>query len=117
MNRDRRFNCPNCGAPIRSFSFRCDYCGTEYDWIPVMRVEHLPANVKTLRAGANVSDDVMRHCSTKSVQNYVGDQIIEAMKPKLKEILSIKQERNPDLCMTQFRADLRVILPMEENTK
>ena len=24
-------NCPNCGAPIKSNSYKCEYCGTTYD--------------------------------------------------------------------------------------
>lgn len=24
-------NCPNCGAPINSNSYKCEYCGTTYD--------------------------------------------------------------------------------------
>ena len=115
MSRSRTYNCPNCGAPIKSGSFKCAYCGTEYDWIPVMKVEHLPANVKVLRAKVSVLDDVIRYMNDRErVEGHVRDLAIDNMRPKLREALEIKQQRDPHYCVTEFSANLRVILPLEE---
>ena len=77
-----------------------------------------PTNVRTLRAGATVSDDVSRKMNDKErFQKYVKDLIIESIKPKLQEILVLKQQRNPAIGVTMYLADLKVILPIEDLTE
>ena len=115
MSRSRTYNCPNCGAPIERSSYKCPYCGTEYEWVPMITITTHTANVQTLRGNASVSDDVIRFLNDKKhLLGHVGDVIIDSMRPELKKILKIKEERDPYMGYTRFFADLKVILPIED---
>ena len=114
----RRYNCPNCGAPINRNSYKCLYCGTEYEWVPMVTITTAAANVRTLRGNASASDDVIRFMSDKrSLLSQVEDMIIDSMRPELKKILKIKEERDPYMGYTRFFGDLKVILPIEDFKK
>lgn len=91
---DRKYNCPNCGAPI-GYSSICPYCGTTLFWLPMtkqpssfdfkeLRCEH------TFMSDYHTSDDDM-----KAVLLRIIDEKLKAdMSEKIFEAIPIEDKKD-----------------------
>lgn len=91
----RKYNCPNCGAPI-AYSEKCEYCGMLFTWTPTIAdVTLVPRFMNVRQVKVRVSADMylMRGGSTTR------EDIVERLKQDLSEFLPSvwTLESEPDL--------------------
>lgn len=88
---DRKYNCPNCGAPI-GYTELCVYCGTRLHWIPTTNITFTPTRYerKKLVARAEVNEEDLRsgQLEEKTVLRHLRDQLAERI-PEVWEVYTM----------------------------
>ena len=105
----KRYNCPNCGAPI-GYSDTCQYCGTRLNWIPFtsVKVEICPKTIVPLETKMIVYDEAKMVLSPQNYESMVYNQLSRKIAEGIPEFMDIRSIDRPELCSTEIRARLLV---------
>ena len=112
----RRYNCPNCGAPI-GYSPKCEYCGTVFEWIPcpVTMVKQIvfPPDVVKVQSALKIDRYVQERWprSEESLRKRLGSEMVDLISsPEFMELWS-------EPCLyegaTEYRGIIRLVKPKE----
>lgn len=86
----RENNCPNCGAPLKPDSVKCEYCGTTYFNWATLQIGHKPFYINMIdeKSGHRIvarcicrSVEMEQKLDTMCVDNFVDDRYISGFNP------------------------------------
>lgn len=117
MTKDpKRFNCPNCGAPIDLNSHVCAYCGTQFEWkwnpVPISKIEVVHADVVPIYAKLRMPLEdlnMMRDNFGKDeTEKILMSELITKMMPAIAENVEIRSKFNPEYMEQDVMATLLI---------
>lgn len=105
----RKYNCPNCGAPI-GYSEFCSYCGTRLDWMPFtsVKVEICPKKIVTLKAVVEVPFSAKEYLDPVEYNRMVMRQLVDKLAEGIPEYIDVASMDDPALLTTKTYARLLV---------
>lgn len=104
----RKYNCPNCAAPITN-PYKCDYCGTMLDWIPIQKIDLkiLPVRAVALRAIINVPAELER-VNGETSYKYAYEELSRSLMREAMKCATILRSPNRQLNSMEYRGELIV---------
>lgn len=104
----RKYNCPNCAAPITNL-YKCDYCGTMLDWIPMQKIDIkiLPVRAVPLREIINVPAELERVNGENSYR-YAYEELSKSLMRETMKYATILRNPNHRLNSMEYRGELIV---------
>ena len=105
--QNKRYNCPNCGAPI-GYAEKCAYCGTLLNWIPTKEVRFVPEQMQRTILEARVAVDygslIGVGIKEEQIKDELKRQLAEAI-PEAWEVCTMEDYRQDSVV---YRARLYV---------
>ena len=108
-NTSKKYNCPNCGAPIEH-SAVCPYCGTRLEWIPTIstvEVKISKARIKPVRSKLSVPMYLTRECKEIN-ERWIRDALLSAMKEDLISSMTVEEHINIESLDKVFVGELMI---------
>jgi hypothetical protein len=107
--------CRNCQAPLNPITYKCEYCGSQYE----KKIEHgvthyiqtCPAKVQTIRSQVSVPDEVMCRMSEEDIARYTMNEMVHHLAEALAPYTKIETEKDYMLCRQIIRGTIRVVEP------
>lgn len=115
----RELRCKNCGGFINAATYRCEYCGTQYE-SPSFYTEHSQRTPIIVKAGAavdtigcsvNVPYEMLKRESSVVVEDFVRRNMAEKIAHEISKNLVIDSETNPVRFERRYFTKLRVVKP------
>ena len=102
---ERKYNCPNCGAPI-DYTERCSYCGTIVNWMPTLTYEYVPAHIREriLSANLKVPYEILERVSIGQITTRLAEQMLHALPASLE----VRKYDDPFENSAMFRGKLYI---------
>ena len=97
----RKYNCPNCGAPM-DYAEICPYCKTRLNWFPTVEISYIPARFSQARIEARAKvylEDLKNGLKERTVLDNLRLQLAE----HIPEVWEVKTSSDPfDDSITYF---------------
>lgn len=119
MRQTKEHNCPNCGAPIGRDRDSCPYCGTSFDWFPMIHntivMEH-PEVIKICGV-AEIDEWCLRGSSEKEGNRLLQRKALEATTESLYPFAIFRFDRDFQRQTMKCMAEIRVVEPLDNRTR
>lgn len=106
------FNCPNCGAPISSYGWECQYCGTKFHIDPIipMKIEVSHKKIEKLQNKVAVPKWLMVE-NPKYAAEYTIHELQEQMLDAVAALMTVERndDQSPDCVI--FTGELDIAIP------
>ena len=105
----KKYNCPNCGAPI-GYSEVCSYCGTRLNWVPFtsVKVEICPKKIVNLDAAVAVPFSAKEYLPPDEYDRMVQKALVSKLAEGIPKFMQVISEEDPALLATKTHARLLV---------
>lgn len=107
--------CVNCGAPLDLLTLKCEYCGSQFakkeERGLIHYVQTCPAQVATLSAQVNISDEAMRYGSADQISEFAVRQLTRNLAEALMPYMKIETYRDLYTMTQMVRGTIRVVEP------
>lgn len=114
--------CECCGGIINRSTMTCEFCGTqykrsEYEHMPIMRVETYHNPVQTLSYGMDITDMIEHGFSSKDISEMAMKTMCNKLADQLAPYIKIRQEdvfsENYSFRRIMVRGELKLIQPIK----
>ena len=114
--------CECCGGIINRSTMTCEFCGTqykksEYEYIPIMRVETYHNPVRTLSYGMDITDMIEHGLSSEDISEITMKTMCNKLPDQLAPYIKIRQEEGFSdtypFNRTRITGELKLIQPIK----
>ena len=105
--RNKKYNCPNCGAPI-GYDEKCAYCGTLLNWVPTTEVRFVPEQMQRSILEARVSIDYRSLIGAGIKEEQIKDELKRQLAEAIPEAWEVQAMQDYKMDSVVYRARLYV---------
>ena len=110
--------CECCGGTINRSTMTCEFCGTqykrsEYEHMPIMRVETYHNPVQTLKYGMDVTDMINYGLSSEDIAERAMKTMCNKLADQLAPYIKISQSEDYPFNRTKIVGELKLVQPIK----
>ena len=107
--------CKCCGGQIDKITFRCKFCGTEYDLLPApYKIETFRYPVEHFAATFNLSEELLHKMDPVEAGEIAVRELIRELSKSIPICMKITMSEDFYRMGVQYRGDIRMIRPQKE---
>lgn len=108
-----KLNCPNCGAPIKQNSCKCEYCGTQFENHNgnLIKIETFKNPCKVYKTEIPIPDHVIKQLGEKEVSDLVIKQLSANLADAIAPNMELQTEYDPIAMTQRISARVRIVEP------
>lgn len=107
--------CRNCQAPLNPITYKCEYCGSQYEKKIEYGVTHYiqkcPAQVQTIGSQVCISDEVMVRMPEEDIARYAMNDIVHDLAKALAPYIKLETMWDAYEPRQIIRGTIRVVEP------
>lgn len=107
--------CKNCDGALDPKTLKCPYCGSQYKEMyeggKMVYVQTCPAQIETLRARVNVSNEMVMMADAEGLSRYALNEMAHALAQELLRYTKIEKKYDPYTMTQIIGGTVRVVKP------
>lgn len=109
----KNLKCPNCGAPIKQNSCKCEYCGSQFENNNgnLIRIETFQNPCKVYETSMCVPVEEIRAYGEEKISEFAINRLSRNLAEAIAPNLELHTEYDPGLMSQRISARVRIVEP------
>lgn len=109
----KELKCPNCGAPLREHSYKCEYCGSQfkYDNGDCIRIENFQSPCKIYKEKISITREMETSIGTEKAAELAVLELSRELAKAITPNMELEAYYDPFKDCREVEATVRILEP------